>query len=132
MSNESFSFTGTDGSEPFSRENLLKSTGVPISTPLLKHNASKCLEHKAKYSVGRPVCACESLRRSSIFVFLLGPLEKCAQKCQVCCNGFCSLLYLAICNTVLWANFLLLFLDLAPKSISLVLQSEVKRRMVPS
>ena len=50
-------------------QNLLKSTGVPISTLLVKHDASKCSEHKGKYSAGRPVC--ESWRRSSVFVFVL-------------------------------------------------------------
>ena len=45
MSNESFPFASIDSTERFL--NLLKSTGAPISTLLLKHDASKCSEHNA-------------------------------------------------------------------------------------
>ena len=66
------------------------------------------------------------------FVFVLPPFRKRETKFQVCWNGFCGLLYLAVCNTVLSANFFLLLLDLGSPSISLVLQPEVKSRMASS
>ena len=75
VSNESFSFAYIDGTEPFSRQNLLKSTGVPISTLLLKHDASKCSEHKAKYSIGRPVVHFCSASFRKVCIEMSGVLE---------------------------------------------------------
>ena len=133
MSNESFAFSYIDGTELLPRYRVkvkpLKSTGVPISTLLLKHDASKCSEHKENYSIGRPLC--ESWTRSSVICFRFASFRKVCIEMSGVLEWFLQLtLFGRLQHSTV--NFLFLFSDLSSPSISLVLQSKVKSRMTPS
>ena len=105
----------------------MKSTGVPISTLLLKYDALQCSEHKANYSVGRSVCV--SWRRSFIFVFVL-PLWESMYR-NVRCVRMLLQLTLSGCLQHSTVSLLSSVFRFSFPSISLVLQSEVKSRMAP-
>ena len=102
-----------------------------MSTLLLKHDDSKCSEHKAKCFISRPVCACDH-GEGRPFLFLFCLLLESMNRNPCAGMVFATYIIWPTATQYCVPTFFLLFLDLASPSISLVLQPEVKSRMRPS